>query len=402
MGISGILINILILRFYSIENLGLFNEAYAFFIVLSQFGAGGIHLSILRYIPVYRENTSEQKKILLTAEIICIMINIVLLTIFFLTIPFISSLYGQPKLESGLYLIIPAVFFISLNKILMAYINGKNMMKAFAIFQAMRFILMLFVLIMLRYLSIEGEYLSLIFSLSEATLFLLLLITLYKDVFFPGINYNELKYWIKAHFQFGKNAVLGNIVTDLNTRVDVLVLGLFCSQTLIGVYTFAATLAEGFQQLPVVLRNFYNARIVHFIVKNNDSLLNKILKIIKKKSYLIVLPLGVLGILLYPVLLMIIKVDIPLVSSWIVFSVLAIGIMVAGGYIPLQFLLNHAGLPFRQTQLLFILFLINVVLNFILIPYIGIIGAAIATAFSTISLIPILKFFSKKFLHIHV
>ncbi len=401
-GITGILINIIIINFYGIDTLGFFNEIYAFFIILSQLGAGGIHLSTLRHTPIHKEDAEEQKKILIAAGVLGIGVNIVLLSIFYFLIPTISVIYKQPDLKQGLYYIIPAILFISLNKICLAYVNGKNRMVLFAVFQSLRFVIMLLTLLTLIFLKIKGIYISVIFSFSEAFLLLLLLVTLFKDIFFSSINIQDCKAWILKHIKFGKYAVFGNVVTDLNTRVDVLVLGLFCSNKLIGIYTFAATLAEGFQQLPIVLRNFYNARIVHFLVKEDNRLFSKILKTIKRKSYLIILPLGALGILVYPVLLMVIKIDVPLIASWLVFSVLTIGIMIAGGYIPIQFLMNHAGLPLRQTQLLFILFLINLVLNFILIPIIGITGAAIATALATISLIPTLKGFSKKFLDINV
>lgn len=401
-GASGVLINILIIKFFGVENLGLFNQIYAFFIILSQVGVGGIHLSILRFIPVYRGNDSEQKKILISAIISTISINILLLSLFYFSIPVILSVYAKNDLSFGLYSIIPAILFMSLNKIYLAYINGINEMKTFAFFQSLRFVLMLATLLTMVFLKVEGSYISTIFSFSESLLFVIIVITLRKKIAIKSFKFKVYKKWVRKHLKFGRDAVLGHIVTDLNTRVDVLVLGLFCSNRLIGIYTFAATLAEGFQQLPIVLRNFYNARIVHFLVKENDTLFTKILRLIKRKSYLIVLPIGLLGIAMYPILLMVIDVDIPLNSSWIVFSILTVGIMIAGGYIPIQFLMNHAGLPLRQTQLLLALFAINLILNFILIPFVGITGAAIATALATISLVPLLKVFSKKFLHINV
>lgn len=401
-GASGVFINILIIDFFGIEDLGLFNQIYAFFIILTQVGVGGVHLSVLRFVPIYKDNVYEQKKIVISAIFSTIGVNIFLLFSFSLLIPYIVSLYENKSLSFGLYSIIPATLFMSLNKICFAYINGINKMKLFAFLQSLRFILMLMILGTMIFIKVKGEHLSIIFSFVEIILLLVQLAILSKKTLIGGLFLKPNKDWIIKHLKFGKNALIGHVVTDLNTRVDVLVLGLFCSNKLIGIYTFAATLAEGFQQLPIVLRNFYNARIVHFLIKDNNRLFVKIIKTIKRKSYLIILPLGVLGILLYPVLLRAVNVDVPLEASWIVFSILTIGIMVAGGYMPIQFLLNHAGLPLRQTQLLFILFLINLILNFILIPIIGITGAAIATALATVSLVPVLKGFSKRYLDINV
>ena len=47
---------------------------------------------------------------------------------------------------------------------------------------------------------------------------------------------------------------MSGILTEVNTRVDILVLGYFHGDTLVGVYSFAAILAEGFSQLPMVVR----------------------------------------------------------------------------------------------------------------------------------------------------
>ena len=58
-GLTGILFNLFIASCYSSNILGIFNQAYAVFLLLSQVFVLGVHLSVLRYIPEYDANRKE-------------------------------------------------------------------------------------------------------------------------------------------------------------------------------------------------------------------------------------------------------------------------------------------------------------------------------------------------------
>jgi O-antigen/teichoic acid export membrane protein len=47
----GVLVNLLIIRFYDASALGVFNLVYAIFILLSQLAVGGVHLAVQAFIP---------------------------------------------------------------------------------------------------------------------------------------------------------------------------------------------------------------------------------------------------------------------------------------------------------------------------------------------------------------
>src|SRR4030095_6718684 len=68
--------------------------------------------------------------------------------------------------------------------------------------------------------------------------------------------------WVVRHLSFGWHALPGNLITELNTRIDVLVLAVFVSDRIVGVYSFVAMLAEGVFQIGVVVRAVVNRRLV--------------------------------------------------------------------------------------------------------------------------------------------
>ena len=67
LAVSGILINIIITGTRDAAALGVFNQAYAIYIVGSQFAVMGVHYSVLRHTPSAANNPTERGVILGTA-----------------------------------------------------------------------------------------------------------------------------------------------------------------------------------------------------------------------------------------------------------------------------------------------------------------------------------------------
>ena len=68
--------------------------------------------------------------------------------------------------------------------------------------------------------------------------------------------------------------------------------------------------------------------------------------------------------------------------GWSCLGILLIGIFLSSGFVPFNETLNQAGYPGSQSVLVSLTVLSNIVLNAILIPRLGINGAALATSCS--------------------
>ena len=76
-----------------------------------------------------------------------------------------------------MYSISPAIIFFAFNKVfLQGIINGIERMRAYAVYQIIRYLLIFICLIFCLFLSLEGKYLPVIFVFSESFLFLILFI----------------------------------------------------------------------------------------------------------------------------------------------------------------------------------------------------------------------------------
>jgi O-antigen/teichoic acid export membrane protein len=138
-------------------------------------------------------------------------------------------------------------------------------------------------------------------------------------------------------------------------------------------------LADGFTQLPVVLRTNINPILTQTFHDNGTAALENVVRRGKRLSYLFMIPIGLVAILGYP-MLNFLGFAPEFNQSWLVFTILMIGILLSAGYLPFQMIFNQVGQPGRQTIFLTMFFLTNIILNLLFIPLFGMYGSALATA----------------------
>jgi len=394
--VIGLLLNIIIVKFYDSSALGVFNQVYAIYILLSQVAVGGVHLSVQKFIPEYAHDIKKCNELLAPALTLSSITSALVIALSYMFSDLPGKILQSKDVSVGFTQVAWALLFFSFNKILMAYHNGLRHMKAFAVFQFLRFALMLSVLMFMVFNKTEAIYLPYILSIAEAALFLMLFVyTLKYYRLSISSKYSE---WLKVHFNFGNRAFVGNFLMDVNTRVDVFLLGVFLSDKMVGVYSFAASFAEGFSQLPVLFRNNINPIIAKCYVDRDIKVLNKVLNQFKKRVFKILFAVGLLSIIVFPVILIVFSIEDDFYLIWAIYGILTLGFMLASGYLPFQMIFNQCGMPAVQTYFITFLFLSNVVFCSILIPVVGVLGAALGTFLSTFIQIYFQKYLAKKYL----
>ncbi len=398
MGISGIALNILIITKYGTEILGAFNQVYAVYILMSQFAVFGIYASVLKHISEHSENRASCNKILTSALFIVIGTGTLVCIIYYAAIPFIGKLLDSSAVAKGLIYSIVGLWCFSLNKILLAFLNGKRLMKAFAFFNGLRYIIMPLSIGALILLNFPGYALPIIFSLTEFILLIVLLIFSFR--FFSIVSIDKCKRWFKIHLLFGSKSLIGGTVTEANSRIDIFMLGIFLSDKMVGIYSLAAIFAEGLAQIPTIFRVNYNPLLTKFVVQKRLKELSLNIKTFLKKWTPVALIVGLLAVLIFPLLVKLIGDDPELSKSWLVFAILTAGIVIWSGYAVFWELPSQSGYPGHQTTLILFVAGSNVLLNYLLIPHWGIYGAGLATSASFILSIFYLKLVVKKLLNI--
>ncbi|MEA3358255.1 MAG: oligosaccharide flippase family protein, partial [Thermodesulfobacteriota bacterium] len=397
LGVSGIIINLVIMALRGPRALGIFNQVFAFYIVISQIAAGGIQFSALKHCSYKQDNMPECAVITSSALMLVAFLGIIICITLFSLRDVIGRILGSPSVSLGLSFAAPGLAFFSLNKVLLMALNGLRNMRAFAVFQALRYILILIIAVAIILLGYPESYLPLSLTLTEVILFLALM--LYINLFIFHMRFSvssEMLIWFRRHISFGSRGFLSGVLIEMNTRVDVLMLGYFMSDKIVGIYSFASTFAEGFAQLNTVVRQNVDPIVGKCFSEGDIKKIHEIAYKIRQTFYPIMAMLGAALIIGFPILIWIITPKGETWQSWGIFAILVFGIVLSSGYRPFITLTLQGGRPGNFTIMIAITVLGNMLLNYYLIPILGVYGAAVATAFIYIFDAGLIVFFSWK------
>jgi len=378
LGLSGIAINFLIARWGTPEDLGVFNQAYAIYIFTSQLAVGGLQFSVLHYVSRSSERELDAR-ISSSAIALAALLSMLIGLVVFWGREAAGSVLESPAVAKALLAVCPGLVFFSLNKVLLSVVNGLRQMRAFAVFQSLRFALIVAGVAVMLVLDMEGAYLAGSFTVAEAVL-LLLLVVYFEWQALPIRLRHVRGRWLRRHAVFGARSFLSGTLSELNTRVDILVLGFFLTDETVGVYSFAAILAEGFNQLPYIVRNNLDPLLGRRFADGSVARIREYARSVRRVFWPGMAIAGALAISAYIVLLRLLFTGTAFAGSAGVFAILILGSVLSAGHRPFAGILLQGGRPTAYTLLIGAVVALNFIGNLLLIPLLGIHGAAIATA----------------------
>lgn len=400
MGLSGIAFNVLVGLFYDAEALGIFNQVFAVYIFFSQFATGGIHLSTLKYIAQHSDDHRTCNDIIVAAILVVFAVSLAFTFLFVFSRELIGGLLKSEGVANGILYAAPGLFLFALNKVLLAILNGFRRMRSYAVIQALRYTNILCTLAVMIMFSVSKDKIAGVFSVAELIVFVILIPGLKKH--FKIARTSHMIAWLPKHLSFGAKSFMSGVLIELNTRVDVLMIGYFLSDKVVGIYSFAAIMAEGFYQLLVVLRTNYNPVLVRIIAEKRLKELKVLVKKGKILTFALMGVVGVVSVLLYPYVIQVITNKAAFEASWSVFAILMCGIVISSGYVPFNQILLQSGRPGAHTMMIATVLLANGVLNYLLIPVWQANGAALATGVSFIISSVLVIVTTKKTLSIYI
>ena len=221
LAVGGVAFSFLIGFFYNAETLGNFNLIYAYYIVLSQIGVWGNHAAVTKYVSEYAEDSRMTNTILSSGLLVVCVWGIGLGGLIWIFCKFIFYKVFQEVLLNSVGPVIFSIFFFSLNKVVLGYLNGLSKMKEYAVLQSLRNILIVVWILIFAFMRASGDRLPWCFAYTEIIIFFLempLIIFREKFRFSPSVD------WIRKTIKFGTHIMPANIVLELSTKVDLLCL----------------------------------------------------------------------------------------------------------------------------------------------------------------------------------
>jgi O-antigen/teichoic acid export membrane protein len=379
---GGLAMNLIVIRFSGETALGVFNQIYAVFITCSQLAVGGVHLSVLRSVAQLSEPGREPARAIASGLALSLATGVLVGILVALARGRCGRALGSLAVADGLLFVAPALVLFSLNKTLLAALNGLRRMRIFALLQAIRFATLVGTLSVVAWQGWPAADLAASFLISEAVVFLAAAGSVWSAV--PLRLRDVDRSWLWRHASFGAKGLSSGVFIELNTRIDVLVIGLFWSDEHVGRYSLAAVFAEGLYQCLVVLRNQMNPVLAKLWAAGATG---EIVALVRKAwryvypgialAYLV--ELGLFALLLRYGL----TIAAP-AQALVCFAILGLGVLAVAGFVPFDGVLLLAGKPAHYTLFTFSIVLSNAALLFVLVPRFGIEGAAVATGLALV------------------
>ncbi|MBI5431236.1 MAG: polysaccharide biosynthesis C-terminal domain-containing protein [Planctomycetes bacterium] len=390
LGVSGILLNTLISEVYGAAALGVFNQVWAAYVFFSQLAVGGIDLSVLKEVAAGSKDRERIAPAVVGALVPTLALAAAAALVFYGAAGFVGELLKSPGVAEGMRWASAGLFFFAVNKVLFGVVNGLRRMRVFAVLQSCRFLLMLAGFALVARFELGADRVAFLFTFAEGVLCALLALEVGAQI--PWRAARDWSAWMPRHVAYGIRSCLSGVLMELNSRVDVLMLGYFLDDDgPVGVYSFAALIAEGVFQLMVKLQNNYNPLIAEHVALGNLRELEQLVHRGRWWSWLLMLGVGAVAVGGYPLGLELIGRDVDMVAGWSAFGVLIGGIFLAAGYMPFQQTLLMAGRPGWHTAMMACMVATNFVGNALLIPPFGLLGAALATALAMVVSVLVLR-----------
>jgi len=389
-GSAGVLLLLLIAALHGPEALGRFNLLFAVYLVGSQVATLGLHVSVVRHLAPLRHGDAIGRTVLRGALLaIVATAGVAALLLLAVRGPLAAAL-GRPELAGPLTWVAVGMILFSVNKVLLAALTARGRMRLHALLTAGRGLLMLAALLVLTRLGLGGEALVLVLVIAEAVLLVPLVASFRSELSARGWD-RSCTGWAMTHLRFGVLGAGSSLLTELNVRVDVLVLAFYVDDRAIGVYTLVATLSEAALQVPMVHRTVLGPSIVRLLAHRDQVGLRALVRRSRSRLWPLMTVLGAATVALYPFLIAVFGVDEGFRDGRSILAVLLVGVVIASAYVPFGLILAHAGHPSAQTVFVAALVSLNLAGNLLLVPNFGLLGAAIATAGANVVSVPLLR-----------
>lgn len=377
LAVCGVLINFVIAGLRDATSLGVFNIAYATYLIAAQLAIMGVHYSVLRYAAYHKDNAAERGAMFGSGIVLAILLGIVFAALFYFLAPLSGPLFDNTEVADAIRYASFGMLLFPLNKVLINYINGLRNMRAFAVLQSIRYITVLLAIIAVCSSDMPFTYATLSFFAAEALTTFLTLMYLARNGQLRGLKPRYT--WLKEHITFGSKGAFGGIFFDMNTRLDVLLLGVFLSEHDVGIYSFAAMLIDGVQHLLAIVRVNFNPILVTALRDTDHAEAKKLLRLSKRYVTLGVVAISVTILVGFWIAVTYLIPDKGFDDGMASLVILLSAFILIGGFSPFDNVLMVTGHPGYQTFQILTVTLVNVVICTMLAPIVGIEGAALGT-----------------------
>lgn len=383
LAVVGLGLNFVIAGWWGAAALGVFNLVTMAVFSLAIVGAGGLQFAVLRAVAEAPEDPARVASVVVGALVPNFALATAATALFVAIRHPLGALLDSPAVAEGMAWAAPGVFCFSINKVLFGVVNGLRRMRAFAVYTSLRYLLIAASLGFARIAELSTPQLALVWTLTEGALILVLLVELLATV-----SLARAAGWMahaRAHLDYGARSVVATLALEVNSKLDVWVLGVALTEDQVGIYALASTLYEGLLQVSVVLQNNVNPLLAKHLATGDASAVVRLARELRRWFVPATLAICALSALCYPYVVPWLVGDPAFASAAWPFAILMLGTVLASPNLPFTSLLLMASRPGWHTGYVLGTVAIAFVADLALVPGLGAIGVAIGTAIGLVS-----------------
>ncbi|AGB02449.1 membrane protein involved in the export of O-antigen and teichoic acid [Methanoregula formicica SMSP] len=379
------------------EGLGIYTLAFTIYLFGMQFAAFGIGSALTKYVAEFIDNTTTVRNYVSSGLTSSIITGTLMCIILFIFAPFIAiSFFKVPELVGLLHLIAISLPFIAIQKAVLGTLNGFRKMHLYAFLNVIQNVTILVtstILVLFFDRGITGAVIGFVAPTIVIGILSPILIREYLQTSF---------FWIYSALRdttfFGFYIVLGDSVSFLNTQMSIILMGYFLSPSDVGIYAVAAILAQILVLIPGAIQTVTNPVIASLYGKGDIEGVRRVFYSTLKKSFLLTAGSAIVIAVFGPYVIILLFGDIFL-ASYIPLLILLSGYAIGASFAAVGTTLSSIGKVQVSFYVGVVGLVINIIINLLLIPIFGIVGAAMATSATIIIIFLILIRIINKCLH---
>ncbi len=375
------ILRIFLARWLGASDLGLYQMVITIYSMTAMAATFGIPSSIIKFSAEYLDDHKNLNQYITTGILSSMFFGLVVSVVMYILSGVFSRIFHMPEL-AGLLKILSIIFpFTSIFQSSAALVNGLRKMRRFSsliMLQSLSMILFTIVLVGMGF-GLNGAIYGLVFSMVCSSLISL---ASAKQLFRFDIAGIKEKGCILL--RYGSLLFGSDVMNVVATNIDIILIGFFLTKTDVGFYSVAITLSLILNLIPAAIQRITYPATSELFAKPDAKQFHIMLDKSMKYSTMINIPLG-LAIGFFAIPMVTLLFGDKFIPSILPLYILLIGRVIRGSInAPIGGLYAGIGRPNIAFLLDLLASIASIVVMLILIPLMGITGAALSTTFSMV------------------
>lgn len=391
-------LRVFLARYLGEGDLGLYTLSFTVYSFGMLFAGFGIGAALTKYVAEFKEDAPRTSMLLTDGIAASFAIGCVMgLLLYAGASPIANHFFHMPELASLLRIISIALPFIAVEKTTLGFLNGLRQMRFFAMINIAQNILIAALTVLL---VVSGH------GLKGAAWALVLPVVLFSLVSVGGIRKSLVKPakenlgpTIAMLLGFGVYVVFANSVATIKAEIDSVMIGHFMSEADVGLYSAAALMAQCLLLPSQAVQLIMVPTIACHWSKGQTLEIEHLLNRTIRATSVFLVPISVaLGFLAHEAIELLYGSEYAAASTAL--EILLVGITCQAIITPITVALSSTKYVNMQYKISALSAAASVILSFLLIPRLGIVGAASATSASFVASATLQVFFINRLLRV--